>query len=80
MLGLVVLFTIFLGLVGVLVVCGEWQRKRSQRAAKSHDPAANLLRLTAWLEGKGHSFPSAAMVMRVLNEAAKRKLQSEVCE
>lgn len=73
MLSLVVLFTIFLGLVGVLAFCGWCQRRRGQQ-----DTHANLLQLNAWLEEKGYAVPSAPMVIGLLNKVAKKELQSEV--
>lgn len=73
MLSVAVLFTIFLGLVGVLAVYGRCQRRRGK--PNTH---TNLLQLNAWLEEKGHAVPSAPMVIGLLNRVAKKELQSEV--
>ena len=74
MLSVVVLATIFLGLVGVLTLSDLCRRRRR----RTHDPHTNLARVTAWLGERGRDLPSVAMVMGVLNRVAKRELQSEV--
>lgn len=77
MFSLVVLFSVFLGLVGILGLYGECRRRRREHA-RTHDTHANLAWLQAWLDDKGHSVPSVAMVIGLLNRFAKRELQSEV--
>jgi hypothetical protein len=73
MFSVVVLLTIFLGLVGVLALSDQCRRRRR----RASDPRTNLTRLSAWLGDRGRDLPSVAMVLGVLNRVAKRELQSE---
>ena len=76
MFALIVLFTIFLGLVALLAVTEQWQQRRRRR--KAHSLETNLTQLTAWLEDRGHTLPSVAVVTGLLNRVARREIQSEV--
>ena len=76
MFSLVVLFTLFLGLVGVLVVFSEWQKKRA--AARAGDAATNLLLLHNWLADHGCHAPTPEEAIHVLNKAACQRAKSEV--
>ena len=74
MLSVVVLVTIFLGLVGALALSDQCRRRR-----RGHrDPHTDLTRLTAWLRERERDLPTVAMVIGVLNRVAKREIQSEV--
>ena len=75
MFSLVVLFTLFLGLVGVLVVFSEWQRRRGARAG---DAATNLLLLHTWLADHGCHAPTSEEAIHVLNKVVCKKAKSEV--
>ena len=74
MFSLLVLFTVFLGLVGVLLFSDHCRRK--SREGGSH--RVNAARLVAWLEERGHTLPSPETVVDLVNSVAKRTLQSEV--
>lgn len=76
MFSLVVLFTLFLGLVGVLVVFSEWQKRRV--AARAGDAATNLLLLHNWLADHGCHAPTPEEAIHVLNKAACQRAKSEV--
>ena len=73
MLGLIVLFTVFLGLVGMLIISQEVQRRLA--AAGSRAPSENLRSLEAWLAGVGCHLPSAGEVTAVLGRIASRGVQ-----
>ena len=79
MLGLIVLFTVFLGLVGILILFQEWQRRLA--AAGSRDPTENLRSLEVWLAAVGQHLPSAEKVTTVLSHVASGRVQPvhEVC-
>jgi len=75
MFSLVVLFTVFLGLVGVLVVVSEWQRKWAARAG---DPGINLQLLHNWLFDHDCHAPTPEEVIQMLNRAVCKRVHSEV--
>lgn len=77
MFSLVVLFTVFLGLVGVLVVVSEWQRKWAARAG---DPGINLQLLHDWLFDHDCHAPTPEEVIQMLNRAVCKRVHSEVCK
>ena len=77
MFSLLVLFTVFLGLVGVLLFSDHCRRK-SREGGRERSHWVNAARLVAWLEERGHTLPSPETVVDLVNSVAKRTLQSEV--
>lgn len=77
MLSLIVLFTVFLGLVLLLGLSDRWEQRRRRRGGEQY-LQANLAQLTAWLEGRGHSLPSVGVVTELVNRVSRREIQSEV--
>ena len=69
MLALVVLFTIFVGLVGLLAAIGECQKRRRGSAEKKRESAGRerLARVKGWLTGRGLDVPSVGQIISLLN-------------
>ena len=74
MLALVVLFTIFIGLVGLLAAIGECQKRRRSSVEKRRDRASRetLARVKGWLTGHGLDVPSGGQIMALLNNSLKQ--------
>ena len=74
MLAIVVLFTIFIGLVGLLATIGECQKRRRSSAEKKREKALRerLARVKGWLSGHGLDVPSGGQVMALLNTSLKQ--------
>ena len=79
MFSLLALFTVFVGLVVVLVLSEHCRRRRGGNGRREEDKMTNLARVAAWLEERGHTLPPAASVIDLLNRVARRKIQSQVC-
>ncbi len=67
MLSLVVLFIVFLGLVGVLALFSEWEKKRSPPLL------AGLAEVVGWIEVEGCRPPSTEELVAVFNRVAHKK-------
>ena len=79
MFSLLVLFTVFVGLVVILLLSEQCRRRwRGEKGEKERQQRANLARLVAWLEERGHTLPPPASVIDLLNRVARRKIQSQV--
>ncbi len=75
MLSLVLLFTIFLGLVGILALYGEWKRKRLSPSPK---PPGDGGEVVAWMEREGCCVPTVDQFVAVFNQVATtRKVQPD---
>ncbi len=74
MFALVVLFTIFVGLVGLLAVVGECQKRRRSSAEKrrEREMRETLARVKGWLSGRGLDVPSVNQVMTLLNSSLQQ--------
>jgi hypothetical protein len=74
MFALVVLFTIFVGLVGLLAVIGECQKRRHSSAEKrrEREMRETLARVKGWLSGRGLDVPSVDQVMTLLNSSLQQ--------
>lgn len=74
MLAIVVLFTIFIGLVGLLATIGECQKRRRSSAEKKREKAMRerLAKVKGWLSGHGLDVPSGGQVMALLNSSLKQ--------
>ena len=74
MLALVVLFTIFVGLVGLLAAIGECQKRRRSSAEKRREGVVKetLARVKGWLAGHGLDVPSGGQIMALLNSSLKQ--------
>ena len=78
MLSLVVLFTVFLGLVGILALWGEWQKRHG--APPPSVPSAESSRqvVVEWVDKAVQYQPTIDQFLALLNQvAAKRELQPE---
>ena len=78
---LVALFTIFLGLVGLLAVIGECQKRRHRRSSSvpgSSDGGNDLLeQVKTWLTGHQHNLPTTQQIVDLLSDSL-HKFSSQV--
>lgn len=70
MLSLILLFFIFLGLVGLLALYAEWLRKPSSPSPKT---PGDLAKVAAWVEREKCSLPTTEQVIGVFNRVARRR-------
>lgn len=75
MLDLIVLFSLFIGLVAVLVAVHYWQTSNS---TPSPSPAANKRLLNEWLQAHKVELPATQSILSVLNRQLQ-EIESEVC-
>lgn len=73
MLDLIVLFTVFVGLVGLLALVHQWQVSRG--SAQSH--ASNMQLLNEWLEAHKLELPGVQCLLSILNRKLQ-EMESEV--
>lgn len=74
MLALVLLFTIFVGLVGLLAAIGECQKRRRSSAEKKRESRARetLARVKGWLTEHGLEIPSEQQIVALLNSSLQQ--------
>ena len=84
MLALVALLIIFLGLVGLLAVIGEWQKRRRRRRGQHSSPvpdsnggSESLEQVKRWLARHQHCLPTPQQVLDLLSESL-HKFSSQV--
>ncbi len=74
MLGLIVLFTVFLGLVGALVLLNSLQ-KRWSSSSQAAQPLSE--RVKEWLDTRGLHLPTASEIIPLLNQELVTALQTQ---
>ena len=78
MLVIIVLFTIFVGLVGLLVAIGECQKRYLTSKNRRDLPAEDLLeQLQMWLASHQQDVPNSQQIVAILNYSLQR-LSSKV--
>ena len=80
MLALVILFTIFVGLIGLLAVAGEYQKRRRSSADKKKEKVTSraLDKVECWLLGHGLEIPSTRQVTSLLNSSLQQTISKVI--